>query len=190
MSMVAVLISEDVFARGAKFYELSARGPLVEYLRKKVGDLTVSEYFDDVSPGHYRGLVQCQDVQRLTYSDQSFDVCTSTEVFEHIPDDVTGFRNIRRVLKPGGVFIFTVPFSDVPETVERAQLTDEGIKYILPALYHGDAIRGSKGVLVFRDYGRDLLDRLLLAGFSSSKIIKSEIHPFLCFGSYVIVARA
>ena len=42
------------------------------------------------------------------YGDASFDLCTSTEVFEHMPDDLNGFSEIRRVLRPGGRFVFTV----------------------------------------------------------------------------------
>jgi hypothetical protein len=41
-----------------------------------------SEYFNEVAPGAWRDGVQCQDVQRLTFADASFDVCTSTEVFD------------------------------------------------------------------------------------------------------------
>jgi ubiquinone/menaquinone biosynthesis C-methylase UbiE len=31
-------------------------------------------------------------VQRLSFADASFDLCTSTEVFEHVPDDRAGLR--------------------------------------------------------------------------------------------------
>jgi len=72
-------------------YELSSRGPLKEFLKQSSGVLYYSEYFDDVSPGGYIDGIQCQDVQCLTYPKESFDLCTSTEVFEHVPDDVKGF---------------------------------------------------------------------------------------------------
>jgi len=189
MSIVAVLKSEHVIDDSKKFYELSARGPLVRYLRGQIHDLTVSEYYDDVLPGNYRESVQCQNVQKLTYADNSFDVCTSTDVFEHVPDDMQGFLEILRVLKPGGVFIFTVPLSEVEDTVERAVMKNDGIHHIHPATYHGDAIRGSNRVLVYRDYGQDIQTRLRKAGFSSVRIIKSEANRYLDFGSNVIVAR-
>lgn len=189
MALIAVMNSEIKDFKRRKFYELSSRGEVVKHLRRAGVDLTVSEYFDDVMQGEWRGQVQCQDVQHLTYPSASFDVCTSTEVFEHVPDDLAGFREIRRVLKPDGVFMFTVPFVRGAVTVERAQLTDSGVKYLLPAMYHGDAIRGSGRVLVYRDYGQDILERLTEAGFSKSKIITSEIHRYLGYGSYVFVAR-
>jgi SAM-dependent methyltransferase len=189
MALVETLEMEGVAINGSRVYELSSRGPLVNYLAKRAQGLTVSEYFDGVLPGSYCGSVQCQDVQNLTYHDECFDVVTSTEVFEHVPDDMRGFREIRRVLKPDGCFVFTVPLSDEPTTIERAKLNSGEIDYLLPAEYHGDAMRGSKGVLVFRDYGRDIADRLIMAGFASVKIDTSKTHRYLDFGSCVIVAR-
>ena len=54
--------------------------------------LTFSEFFDDVEPGGERDGVPCENVQHLTYADESFDVCTSTEVLEHVADDVWRIR--------------------------------------------------------------------------------------------------
>jgi len=39
-----------------------------------------------------------------------------------VPDDRRGFSEIRRVLRPGGAFIFTIPLADTERTVERAVL--------------------------------------------------------------------
>lgn len=143
---------------GLTVYELSSRGPLFEYLKVRARQLTCSEYFDDVEPGQWRDGVQCQDAARLTYTDASFDLCTSTEVFEHVPDDERGFREIRRVLMPGGRFVFTVPLSDSPVTITRAEAVGGQIRHLLTPEYHGDAIRGQGRVLVYRDYGRDIVE--------------------------------
>jgi SAM-dependent methyltransferase len=151
-------------------YELSSRGALCRYLRRHAGRLTVSEYFEDVAPGASRDGVPCQDVQALTWGPDSFDLCTSTEVFEHVADDARGFREILRVLKPGGWLIFTVPMHDRPVTRERARSMDGHIEYLEPPEYHGDQLRGEQRVLAFRDYGRDIDERLNLAGFSEVRI--------------------
>ena len=46
----------------------------------------------------------------MPFEDASFDVVISTEVLEHVPDPDSYLLEVKRVLKPGGVFFFTVPF--------------------------------------------------------------------------------
>lgn len=45
----------------------------------------------------------------LPFRDQSFDVVLALDVIEHVDDDVAILREARRVLRPGGVVILTVP---------------------------------------------------------------------------------
>ena len=45
----------------------------------------------------------------LPFSDDSFDTVTSFEVLEHVQDDEIAVREVRRVLRKNGLFIFTVP---------------------------------------------------------------------------------
>jgi SAM-dependent methyltransferase len=188
LSLAAVLAMERPGFRSERLYELSSRGPLFEFLRREAAELTFSEYFDDVPPGEYRGAVQCQDIERLTYPNASFDVVTSTEVFEHVADDHRGFGEVRRVLRPGGAFIFTVPLEDAQRTVERARLREGKLEHLLPPTYHDDRIRGRNAVLVFRDYGRDITDRLCSAGFAAAHIESRFSHSFLGTGRPVVIA--
>jgi SAM-dependent methyltransferase len=190
MSIVQVLQGLYPDLSALFVYEMSSRGPLVEYLRERAGRLTCSEYFDDRAPGQSKGGVVCQDVERLTFSDAAFDLCTSTEVFEHVPDDEKGFREIRRVLKPGGRLVFTVPLSDRPLTVRRAALVDGEVRHLLPPEYHGDAIRGQGRVLVYRDYGRDVVPRLRLCGFANAAIVDVDAEQWWGLGRRVVVAEA
>ena len=46
----------------------------------------------------------------MPFEDSSFDVVISTEVMEHVPDPDSYLIEVKRVLKPGGMFFFTVPF--------------------------------------------------------------------------------
>ena len=171
MSHVSVLRAEVGNPAKLHVYELSARGPLVRWLRRHAGKLTCSECFDGVSPGTMVDGVQCQDVQRLTHAAASFDVCTSTEVFEHVPEDLLGFAELHRVLRPGGRLVFSVPLSGREKTIERARLRDGKIEHLLPPEYHGDHIRGQGRVLAYRNYGQDILDRVRGAGFSDVRIV-------------------
>src|SRR5436190_4102234 len=70
LSIISVLRNEVPDLQEKTVYELSARGPLVEYLKRRAARLTCSEFFDDVEPGEYRDGNHCQDVQRLTYPDE------------------------------------------------------------------------------------------------------------------------
>lgn len=183
-SLVAVMklpLTSDV-------YELSSRGALVRYLRRHFDRPYFSEYFDNVPPGKTVGGVPCQDVQALRLADSSFDLVTSTEVFEHVPDDMKGFREIWRVLRPGGRFIFTVPLLDGDETIERALLGADGsISHLTVPEYHSDRIRGGGKVLAFRTYGRDILARLAEAGFQAAiRTVSDPAHGI--DGQPVIIA--
>jgi SAM-dependent methyltransferase len=157
-------------------YEMSARGALVRFLKRRFPPGAFSEYYADVTPGHYKGRIRCEDVQRLTYEDESFDLVTSTEVFEHVPDDLRGFHEVYRVLRPGGHFVFSVPLRDGPTTLERAFVIDGRIVHVLPPAYHNDRIRGRRRVLAFRTYGRDITNKLQGVGFEANIHLVREPH--------------
>jgi ubiquinone/menaquinone biosynthesis C-methylase UbiE len=46
------------------------------------------------------------DAERLPYDDETFDIVIGHAVLHHIPDLDVSFREILRVLKPGGRFVF------------------------------------------------------------------------------------
>ena len=125
-----------------------------------------SDYIDDVAPGATGpdGIV-CQDLQQLTYADGTFDLLISQDVFEHVPDPEGGFREVLRVLRPGGRHIFTVPYDPgLPCSVTRARVTPSGVEHLLPAVYHRDPER-QEGALVFTEFGADLPGLLRRIGF-------------------------
>jgi len=49
------------------------------------------------------------DATDITYPDEFFDLVTSFDVFEHIKNDSKSVREVKRILKPSGYLIFTVP---------------------------------------------------------------------------------
>jgi SAM-dependent methyltransferase len=166
-SAVGVVLARLGLARATHVYELSSRGALCRHLRRTFARVTVSELFDGVPPGDFRGGVQCQDVQALTYADAAFDLVTSTEVFEHVPDDGRAFAEIHRVLRAGGHLVFTVPMDEAAPTLERARLERGAVVHLVEPEYHGDRLRGRGGVLAFRTYGPDIVGRLHQAGFEA-----------------------
>ena len=46
----------------------------------------------------------------MPFEDQRFDCAFGTEVLEHCPNPEVVLKEVYRVLKPGGIFFFTVPF--------------------------------------------------------------------------------
>lgn len=147
-------------------YELSARGPLVAHLRRMARSLTVSEYMPEANS---RGGLRSEDVQALTFADASFDLVTHTEVLEHVPDDARAFSELHRILRPGGIMLFTVPQHGGRSTIERARLRNGNVEHLLAPAYHRDPLRNGAGILAYRDYGRDILERLRTAGFDTAE---------------------
>jgi SAM-dependent methyltransferase len=189
LSLGAVLRELRPDLRGLRVLELSSRGPLVRYLRRSGARLTLSEFFDGVPAGGERGGVRCEDVQRLTFADASFDLATHTDVFEHVEDDDAGFRELRRVLAPGGLTVFSVPLS-AGATRERVRRAAGGLQYLLPPEYHGDRLRGAGRVLSWRDYGGDIEERLARAGFSRARIVPAAPAAWFGRGRAIVVAFA
>jgi len=163
-AMGEVLINQN-FNSDLIVHEFSAHGAIFKWLRKKFSSLTYSEYFDSTPSGEKVNGIPCQNLENLSLPNCYYDLCTSTEVFEHVAHDALGFKEVCRILKTNGQFIFTVPLEDNEETIERAIIRDKVLVHLLEPEYHGDHLR-NKGILAFRNYGLDIKKRLLDAGFS------------------------
>jgi SAM-dependent methyltransferase len=55
------------------------------------------------------GEVLSGSVMDMPFDDASFDLSVSLDVIEHLEDDVGALRELRRVTKPGGALLVTVP---------------------------------------------------------------------------------
>ena len=66
------------------------------------------------------------DACRLPFADDSFDVVYARALLHHLPDPIAGIREIRRVLKPGGVAAFLDPNKTIISELPRrlAQRTE------------------------------------------------------------------
>jgi len=49
------------------------------------------------------------DAAGIPYPDQTFDVVFADNVMEHLDDPISVYREVYRVLKPGGLFLFKTP---------------------------------------------------------------------------------
>jgi|GEM_PF-747618 len=68
----------------------------------------------------------------LPFENEQFDRVFCTEVIEHIPPELRaqGFREMQRVLKPGGVLVLTVPHAGW-----FAWMDSNNVRFRLPRLY-------------------------------------------------------
>jgi len=59
------------------------------------------------------------DAERIPYDDNSFDLVIGHAVLHHIPDVPAAFREVLRVLKPGGRFVFAGEPTKIGDTYAR-----------------------------------------------------------------------
>lgn len=117
-----------------------------------------SQYFVNEPPGAIVNGFRNEDLERQTFSDQSFDIVVSLDVMEHVWDPKRVVREVWRTLKPGGLFISTWPIRkyQVDSHEPRAFLQEDGsIRHLKEPEIHGNPISGD-GALVTWDYGYDI----------------------------------
>lgn len=176
-------------------YTTEANGAFLLHLQKYVDPtlLYSSEYFGpNYQSGEFVNGIRHEDLQQTSFADNSFDIILSTEVFEHIPDAVKAEKEIIRILKPGGVYCFTVPIGlTMPHDKIHAELNADGsITHHFPPEYHGDPVR-AEGILVFRIFShKELEERFTNAGCTfDTWILWSQILGILGDGIVHIVRK-
>jgi SAM-dependent methyltransferase len=132
-----------------------------------------SYFWTDVPLGQTKDGARCEDLRRLTFPDGSFDLIISAEVLEHVFDLPDVLREIARVLKPGGLHVFTIPnrYPFPATSFVRAVEVGGEVEHRVALHYHiaGD---GSKS-LVVTDFGAELADQHAAAGLRLSIIRRS-----------------
>ena len=71
-----------------------------------------------------------ENLEALTFPDESFDLIIPQDVFEHVLRPAKAFAEIARTLKPGGVHVYTVPYYRGEKTVVRAVPNGNGVSRI------------------------------------------------------------
>ncbi len=118
-----------------------------------------------------------QDLTELSLPSATFDLVTTNEVFEHVPDLDAALKELSRILKPGGWHIGTHPFTYTDKSVVKARLENGEVIYLSEPEYHGDPFN-DHGSLVFEIPGWDILDRARSAGFTEAymRMLVSQYH--------------
>ena len=104
-----------------------------------------------------------QDLTSTSYADNSLDIVMTADVLEHIPDPYLAHQEIYRVLKPGGVHIFTVPSNlNSPIDDQRAVIVDGKLINLSPPSWHGKEVDAN---LVYTVFGLEMITHLWALGF-------------------------
>jgi len=91
-----------------------AHGLLVHWLRQmgvSAYGVDVSDYAFSTAPEHSRAYLTKLDIEidRIQFNDETLDLVTALEVLEHLTNLEYALAEIKRVLKPGGLFYVTTP---------------------------------------------------------------------------------
>jgi SAM-dependent methyltransferase len=117
-----------------------------------------SQFFPDKEPGTIFNNYRCENLEDLTFEDNSIDLHITQDVFEHIFNPEKAFKEIARTLRPGGMHIFTVPLVNKENpSVRTAKLNESGeiIHLVEKPEYHGNPI-SEQGSLVTTRWGYDI----------------------------------
>ena len=155
------------------FYYDPCAYPLPDMLKAKGWiDVELSQFKPKLPLGEKLAEgISNQNLECLTFEEGAFDLVITSDVMEHVRLDDRAHREIYRVLKPGGVYVFTVPHDrSRNDTLHRVQVMDPanpgGDVHLLEPEYHGDTNSDEgAGVLAYRVYGTDLERYLSDLGF-------------------------
>ena len=107
-----------------------------------------------------------------------FDLVLTSDTLEHVPDFERALAEIRRVLKPDGLHIFTIPVIWDRKTRARASVTNGELVHHLPPSYHGEPTGHAADFLVFHEFGADVVGKVRDAGFDLS-LVQDARNPTL-----------
>ena len=147
--------------RSLKVHESSpcGRGVSVK-LQLECADYIASHFYPDFPRGttHPHGF-RCEDLESLSFGDESFDLVITQDVMEHVLNPNRAFAEIARTLKSGGAHISTVPLVNKarPSQARAKRGEDGSIVYLCTPEYHGNPI-DPNGSLVCMDWGYDICD--------------------------------
>ena len=136
-------------------WEVSPESPLSRLLIKNACAQYVNSFYsDEFTPGYIDQYgLRCEDLTATSFEDNSIDIIISSDVLEHLEDIEAAFDETLRILKPGGMHLFTVP--NCPKTIKRATVTNGKIEHFEEPEYHSDPLNPKEGILAFWHFGED-----------------------------------
>ncbi len=148
-------------SRDLKILEINTAGSLTPFFRKL--------------PSHRLVEYPQFDMLDLDIESETYDLVVHSDTLEHVPNAERALSECRRVLRANGKCIFTVPI-----VVDRMSRSRTG----LAASFHGQSGVLENDQLVCTEFGANIWQTVLKAGFSSCEIFSLEYPAALA-----IIAR-
>jgi len=133
------------------------RGPSIRF-KNEAPNYIPSQYFSSSRTGKIINGFRNENLEELTFPDESIDLHITQDVFEHIIEPSFAFKEIARTLKPGGAHIFTTPLVRKNEPTiwcVRRNLDGTTEQLVYPKEFHGNPI-SEEGSLVTVHWGYDI----------------------------------
>jgi len=110
---VLARVCPDVQPRGSRLLDVGCAVGFLPELAKDLGydayGVEVSEHGARLANERLPGRVKAGTLQNAAYETASFDVVTSSDVIEHVPNPRDFLREVARITKPGGAVLLTTP---------------------------------------------------------------------------------
>jgi SAM-dependent methyltransferase len=152
-----------------------------------------TQFFPDQAFGTMVNGVRNENLEALTFADESLDITITLDVMEHVyrPDLV--MAEVWRTLSPGGLYICTFPVRKAQVTgwERRFELLPDGTRRdFKEPEFHGNPV-SSDGAIVTVDYGYDLHQSLASWAPFDVRVYRFADRTHGILGEYteVIVAR-
>jgi SAM-dependent methyltransferase len=155
------------------------RGPSRRLVAEAVGYLP-SHYYPNVPPGEDVNGVRSENLEKLSFPNESIDLHLTQDVFEHLFDPAAAFREIARTLRPGGAHVFTTPLENKEAATEFcARRTPDGqvVQLIEPAQYHGNPVSPEGSLLTVR-WGYDITQYIFDATGLTTELVALDNLEF------------
>ncbi len=170
------ILDSDSFSPIARLLRGSASYQVSSFRPKQTFDT-------EIEPGHYN-----LNLEKIGLPDASFDLVLTSDVMEHVRDDDAAHAEIARILRPGGHYVFTVPYDDTcPDEHRLVDTSGDEDRFLVPPQYHGDPLSG--GILAYRVYGRSIFTRLARVGLQTEFQLINDDAALIVDGDVFIACR-
>ncbi|MGH6689355.1 MAG: class I SAM-dependent methyltransferase [Gammaproteobacteria bacterium] len=92
-----------------------------------------------------------ENLEGLSFPDETFDLVVTQDVMEHVFEPSRAFAEIARVLRTGGLHVFTTPLVAKARPSERRarRAADGAIEHLAPPEYHGNPVDPNGSLVTF-----------------------------------------